>query len=55
MTEESVNASRASPVLQAEEIIEVVAHEWSNLLEVMCPDTGGQQGLVGISEGSVHQ
>lgn len=50
-----VNVSRASPVLQAEEVIEVVAHKGSDLLEVMCPDASCQQRLVGVSESGVHQ
>lgn len=44
-----------SPVLDAEEVAEVVSHEGRNLLQVVGADAGGQQGLVGIPVGGVHQ
>lgn len=44
-----------SPVLQAEKVTEAVAHKWRNLLQVMGPNPGCQEGLVSISEGCVHK
>lgn len=44
-----------SPVLQAEEVVEVVAHKRRDLLQVVGSNPGGQQRLVGVSEGGVHQ
>lgn len=44
-----------SPVLQAEEVVEVVADERRDLLQVVGSNPGGQERLVGISEGGVHQ
>lgn len=44
-----------SPVLQAEEVVEVVADERRDLLQVVGSNPGCQERLVGISEGGVHQ
>lgn len=44
-----------SPVLQAEEVVEVVADERRDLLQVVGSDPGRQERLVGVSEGGVHQ
>lgn len=44
-----------SPVLQAVKVAEVVADEWRDLLQVVGPKPGGQEGLVGVPEGGVHQ
>lgn len=46
---------RTSPVFHAEEAAEVVSHERCNLFEVMSAHPSGQEWLVGISEGSIHQ
>lgn len=44
-----------SPVLQAEEVVEVVADERRDLLQVVGSNPGRQERLVGVSEGGVHQ
>lgn len=44
-----------SPVLQAEEVVEVMADERRYLLQVVRPDSGGQERLVGVPEGGVHE
>jgi len=45
----------ASPVLGGEEAVEVVRHVGGALEEVVGAHPGGQQRLVGVSEGRVHQ
>lgn len=44
-----------SPVLQAEEVVEVVADEGRYLLQVVGADTGREERLVGVPEGGVHE
>lgn len=44
-----------SPVLQAEEVVEVVADERRYFLQVVSPDTGREERLVGVPEGGVHE
>lgn len=44
-----------SPVLQAEEVVEVVADEGRYLLQVVGADAGGEERLVGVPEGGVHE
>lgn len=44
-----------SPVLHAEEVVKVVGYKGGDLFEVVGADTGGQERLVGISEGGVHE
>lgn len=44
-----------SPVLQAEEVVEVVADERRDLLQVVGSNPGCEERLVGVSEGGVHQ
>lgn len=44
-----------SPVLQAEKVAEAVADERRDLLQVVGPNPGGQERLVGVPEGGVHQ
>lgn len=47
--------SLTSPVLQAEKVAEAVADKWRDLLQVVGPNSGCQEGLVSISEGCVHK
>lgn len=44
-----------SPVLQAEQVVKVVADERRDLLQVVSPDAGRKERLVGIPEGGVHE
>lgn len=44
-----------SPVLQAEEVVEAVADKGRDLLQVVSPDSGRQERLVGVPEGGVHE
>lgn len=44
-----------SPVLQREHRTELVRHERSDSLEVVCSDPSGQQRLVGVAERRVHE
>ncbi len=43
------------PVLQTEQVVEVVADEWRDLLQVVGTNPGCQERLVGVPEGGVHQ
>lgn len=51
----SKDVSLTSPVLQAEEVVEVVGYIGGDFFQVVCPYAGGQQRLVSISECRVHQ
>ena len=44
-----------APVLQAEEVVEAVADERRDLLQVVSPDAGREERLVGVPEGGVHE
>ena len=44
-----------APVLQAEERAEVVGHIGSNAVQIVGADAGGQERLVSVPHGGIHQ